>query len=542
MATPKAFTNGFDDFEDVESQAGPSIRPSIPRIDTQTVGTPEMDDWASTSPLSATSYKSRGHISPLDEGLMPRSARRGSVLSPRSSSEALRPRSADAAKPTLGIGLSRLPSYSKHPRKRSQARSWRIPPLSQLRTSRLARALFFFLFGCLVIYGLSRNWKKRKPSLKPKLFPQDLYSGSPAQDFDKYSSCALTGTARREAQLRLSNPETIPYSELADLPSSIDPDDIHLNVSVLFIPLPGASFPELEAGLRSFNGQTKEPLGYHLLPALTSYTLAQTELANATMPTAATSQFTFVLPIGGPAVLIGPNILRYLLHLSGTREFSGALLELGCSQAALVQTSWLDKLNLALQDPPHTNRMTWRRRGLSATRVPLVDSASGSDGFWVNGLQECEPEPAPLPPMAQGPGSIIFLVEEATRWERGWQDLVCEYVHRQASWHAEVLFLYERESGADLGCRIPASKKGRANVVEARVVDPRRWAVAADFADVVVYVADGAVDRQMKAMQGQSYTPIALPEHDLPAAVWIAALDVEALKRTWPDSPHYLRA
>lgn len=270
-------------------------------------------------------------------------------------------------------------------------------------------------------------------------------------------------------------------------------------------------------------------------------------------PSPAESDFTLILPLPlTPPLAFGPNTLHALLHLAHTKEFSGALLELGCSQAAFVQTQWLQHLDLRLvHAAPASPRLSWQRRGLSSVKVPVQDHERGgeNDGFYVDGLlRQCR-RTSVKAPVAQGEagigseeegdkakaqaeveGRVRFLVEPRTSWDSGWQTLACEFLHPSvlSKWDSQMVLL-DADAGRSSTEGFDCESYGRMEAVDSTLVE---WPSKVDDADVVVYALGGKVESTVRAIpEGErSWTAIGLPERDLAAASFIASLDLEAVQ------------
>lgn len=265
---------------------------------------------------------------------------------------------------------------------------------------------------------------------------------------------SLTGAgAQREAQKRLKDPSSIPYEELLTLPSRIDPLELSdMPISLLFLASSDTSVIELSTSLAQLSTQSHSFISNHVQfssPAHSDIVDSLPANISPYLPTSETSSFTLIVPITSN-IRLGPSINDALLQLSGTKEFSGALLELGCRQAAFVQTTWLDQLQFGTfhQTP------SWRVNSISSIRVPLVSSVSASDDFWVDGLQDCsartsiQESNAPI-----DGGQVKFIIEPdedgQVRWYGGWKELVCEFASRTDQWTPSILLISTSTTSED---------------------------------------------------------------------------------------------
>ena len=390
--------------------------------------------------------------------------------------------------------------------------------------------------------------------------------------------CTGAGSPQLASAKRLQNPSSIKYEDLLFLPSTFSIAEGNLPaVSVLFLPPPTPlrgtpqSAADLDAlikpYLKQFEQQSHQPISYHVLPTTESLRLGQAlpDDVYAFLPTPDESEFTFVVPLlsdsstGVKAQLLrfGRETVAGLVRLSGTKEFGGALLELGCQQAAFVHTSWLDKLAFGLASNGSSSnedneegedegaivpgRMTWRRRrGFGVLTIPLMDehqaaSTGVSPAFWASGLLTCPIDPDKLDVL----GRVGFLLElepeeDAVEWEEGWQAIVCEFTSRRRNevWAPEVFLLDPtgRARGQKLLC-----EDGRE--VRKRLVGAKGWQQEVVEADVLFHGTGGIVDHDLKRRdiegeRNRRWVAIGLPREDLQHSAWTAALDPEALSST----------
>lgn len=345
----------------------------------------------------------------------------------------------------------------------------------------------------------------------------------------------MTGAgALRDEQHRLSNPASIPYHDLFTISSLILPED-GLTISILLIPTSNTTSDELTSTIARLDAQSLPPISYHVLPLPGFDKTDIPSSISPTLPNTEEAHYTILLPLSSD-ITFGPNVLETLLHLSGTREFSGALLEIGCQQAAFVQTTWLDQLQFGRSDMP------WNSKGVSSIKLPLADRENGLNGFWVDGLKPCI---APVPNEATtglaaipGAAQIKFFVEpdedEDIQWYGGWKELVCEFATRRNSWTPALYVVGGNDVDVEenvLWCDADiAVSKTAIDPSAARTIlenmDPQ--------VDVLIYVLGGFVAHEM-ARGGlltdltRRMAVIGLPKEDLAHALWMGALSPEAL-------------
>jgi len=352
--------------------------------------------------------------------------------------------------------------------------------------------------------------------------------------------------AMKEAQRRLGNPENIPYNQLHSLESIVNPKE-ELSVTALFLPSSDTTSSQLSSLVDDLNTQTAQITSYHIYLDASSQLLdILPPTVSASLPEADDSHYTLLLPISSGSLTLGPTTLKYLLHLAGTREFSGALLELGCHQLGLVQTTWLDKIDMTISNTSsEIATPSYRARLVTSIKVPIVEKQDAIDGFWAHGLRDCSSyRPDQYPPATNPNASrVVFMVEKDEQdgevlWYGGWKDLVCEFAtKRKAQWNTEVLLF----DGSQMNHNQLWCDDGLA--VNKRSIDKSQ--VGNDVlslgpgVDVMLYALDGFVDSELKRDRGllgleQKMAVIGLPREDLGHALWISALSSEALSSKSP--------
>lgn len=336
----------------------------------------------------------------------------------------------------------------------------------------------------------------------------------------------------------MANPESIPHHELTNLTSTLDPSDTTIDISVLLIPSPHSTAADALAHVQQLSSQTRRPVSFHL-PDESAHLLQDLNTINPDLKfrsfSDTTSHFTLALPLSSHTLSFGPSVLQNLLHLAHTREFSGALLELGCAQGLFAQSTWIDKLDLAAHSPFEGGNpsLWWRRSGLSSLRVPLEEQDAGEDAqdFYINGIGvNCAPR-RPLGSAGRPKGRVLFMFEpDVSQWEDGWQELACDFMRATATlkWSSQVVIFQDAAEDLDL----PDFSCGRRGQLETTTVDYADWLADTSEADAIIYVNHGFVDQSLRLVPEASrpWQAIGLPQRDLASAAFIAALDVEAIK------------
>lgn len=382
--------------------------------------------------------------------------------------------------------------------------------------------------------------------------------------------------SRRTPQQNLADPESIPHSHLLSLASTYPSSsaDASIQVSVLLLPQAEDHLDHAEdeaPQIHAANGaiqHLRQSQQASLSQSLSFFLHSESGIINSLFtsseheqplslryPSPAESDFTLVLPLPlTPPLAFGPKSIHGLLHLAHTKEFSGALLELGCRQAAFVQTQWLQHLDLRLVHPGPKGMpspsLSWQHRGLSSVKVPVQDFERGgeNDGFYIDGLlRQCrsrskapvagaelgtDSEPDKAEGNAEAGGRVRFLVEPRSPWDSGWQTLACEFLHPSvlSKWNSQVVLVDSERTGEGYDC----GRYGQMEAVDSTSVE---WPSKLADADVVLYTLGGSVERTLKSIpEGEaSWTAIGLPERDLAAASFIASLDLEAVQSESPS-------
>lgn len=304
-----------------------------------------------------------------------------------------------------------------------------------------------------------------------------------------------------------------------------------LSVSVLFIPQKTSTAAQISSQIKHFQHQSRQPVSYHL-PDSVALPFLDSDL-NVSPISSSVSNFTLTVPLSGQPLEFGPSAIHYLLHLAHTKEFSGALLELGCAQSVFLQTSWVDKVDLitAIGEENHLSRLAWQKSGLSALQVAVEDRSSGeNDGFWINGIlqrQECGSQEEGRSSSVDKRGHLLFMIEGPNSWEDGWRELACQFVEDSAAlkWDVQaVIFSDEIED-------MPQPSCGRYGSLPVLRVSRADWLEKTSEGSMLLHVTGAFVDHSLRLIpeEDRPWVAIGLPLKDLPAAVFLAALDVEAL-------------
>lgn len=304
-------------------------------------------------------------------------------------------------------------------------------------------------------------------------------------------------------------------------------------VAVLFLPSQDVTSSGLERAYASLQKQSQPPAAFSIAPS-SQFLAPSDQDIPVGYPSPEASHFTLVLPISSSTSSVelhfGEKTLHYLAHVASTREFAGSILEIGCAQAIFVQTSWISSLSLGVSTA--TNSVSWKHKGLSQIRLPLVGLREGVDDFWVENLvgiadcphqQSAQTANAAYQSSKAEAESIKFFIEGVNAFEQRWKELVCEFASRPRDWRTVIFLLGQSRSDTTLICDGSLS-------LRAKTITLADFNQQINPEDLVLYAKHTAIARQLATLPQSGATIITLPQDDIRYSTWMVSLPLEALK------------